>query len=486
MYLILKKAIMQIPLLVLTICLLIVMSSCLSSSDQTSDPTDLDPEITTLKEDSTKAQPQLTLWNTSSTSHQIGYEFAGLFDDNSDTYWLSSMNTGPNECISVGFIGEGAWISKILIMPVISASSVDYDEAWVYIDDRLHSQVSTDSIEIDTIVNRLDICFEVSSELISSKFQIEDEVVNIESLPDKTHIGLSDLQFFNAEDSLFKVIVPYRTRGRIAPSTNLNPLIVYHAGHLFDGKKEHAWIEGSEGSGSGDSILFQLDTSVCISKMTIWNGLQASDNQFLANARLKSFTFSPLDETLTDTFVIHNSIMQPTNFTLSSNISSSWVLKIIDINSGSITRDLAIGELLFFDCDNKPFIVESDWKERFQNETQSQKEGMILDEYLGRLFYNRVQSTEEEVYIQKSITLQPDGSFSAMYNKNQKQSKITFRLIGYWNIIELNEQLVRLRLAARTLRSDQYEEIGDYLEEELTIKSGIIDISGLLGKFYTE
>ncbi len=434
-------------------------------------------------------QPTLTLLSFHSSSNLPDHEVESLFDDDPETHWQTALNTGPNECISFSIIGEGAWIQQLTLEPLIADQTIPFDEVSLYINNQLFAEGERFTLQIDTLVKRVDICFKVFKPLIFNKFELEKEAISFGFFPEEANIGLKSLQLFNAEGQAFKVSTPKKIKGRIAPSSNLNPLAMYHAGRLFDGRPHHAWIEGSEGSGSGDSILFQLDTTTCISKIAVWNGLQSTEEQFFANARIKTFHFKPFKDTSTVVFQLPD-LFQPSEIYLRKDSAINWLLQIIDIYPGNNTRDLAISELLFFDCDNAPFIIESGLTEQFQNEILSQAEGTILEDILGKYIFNEIRSTEDDSYVQKSITLHPDGVFTTMYQKNDENQVLQpgFIAQGYWNILEVNNQLARLRLSARLLHHQDplNPEINAHLEEELVIKPQIIEGTKILGKFYTE
>ena len=432
-------------------------------------------------------QPLLTLLNLSSTSDQPGFEVENLFDELPHTYWKSKNGTGPNECISLSFIGDGAWISKINVEALVNENTTENDEINLYINDVLFTATIASSIRVDTLVTRLEICLKASKSMIFNRFEVDKEVIAVGSFPENKSIGLKSIQLFNAEERLFHVMIPKKIKGRLAPSSNLNPLSKYHAGYLFDGKKEHAWVEGSENSGIGDSILFQIDQPVCINKMTIWNGQQATEKQFYANARIQSFTFAPIHEDDPVIYQLIDSYGQEDVF-LKTDSSSNWILSIIDVYRGDLFTDLAISELLFFDCESQPFIIESGLPEQFQNEILSQTENTILENFLDHCFYNEILSEDKNGYTRKSLVLHTDGVCSLLFDyfNDKTQVKNSFMAIGYWNIVDLNAaNTIKLYLSARKLSNIQSQEISLF-EEELTIKPGIIEGSGLLGRFYTE
>lgn len=430
-------------------------------------------------------QPILTLSGAQCTSLSKESNLVFLFDDKEETYWESTLGTGPDECISLSFIGEGALVKSIQLVPFTSDEHVPIGKYDVFINSVHYKTSETPIIPIDTLVKRLDVCFQPLLDLNFNRFEVEAYNVTVGRFPQKKRIGLKSLEILNAEGLSCKIQLPQKVKGRLVPSSNLNPLVNYHAGFLFDGKKEHAWVEGSEGSGSGDSIFFQMEEPVCINKITIWNGNQATMDDYYANARIKSFKFSPVGDTNQILFQLTD-LPLPSDIFVSADTTSSWKLNIVDIYPGSLTRDLAISELIFYNCADQPFIITSGLMEQFQNEMLSQVEESILEQYLNQYIYNDVQSEIENTFSRKSITLHQNGQFSAKVQDEQHQIKNHFQVEGYWYVIELNEQIVRLQLSGRRLTFDKNPPDSKFEAELVTKPGGIIEVSGLLGKFYTE
>ena len=435
-------------------------------------------------------RPELVLGGGYATSELIESEWFRLFDDDPGTVWESKLGTGPGEKIGVSFLGEGAWIGKLILGELEQDSSAIIDEINIFINDELFRFGSIrDTFLLDTLVKDLSIEFAKAGELNYKKFEQEEEQVSIGIFPRDQNIGLRYLLLQDTAGNEYRTLPPRIVKGRLAPSSNLNPLAIYHAGHLFDSKREFAWIEGSEGSGSGDSISIQFEEPQCISKLMIWNGWQASPAKFEANARIKTLHFKPLEDTSRVFFRLKDAV-EPSSLLLHKNRSQNWVLKILDIYPGNVTRDLVISELLLFDCEDQPFVVNSGLKEQFQNEMLSQAEGTPLSDILDTYIFNIINSDPDNQYTQKSIVLHADGSFCAASQQYLTQIDMTSdnQIDGYWGILEANEEIARLKLLGRwKSKNDPNTLLTDRdFEEELIIKKGQIEGGPTLGQFYTE
>ena len=417
-------------------------------------------------------------------------EWFRLFDEAPGTNWQTKWGTGPGERFGMTFLGEGAWIGNLILGALEMENSAIIDEVNIFVNNELFGFGSIrDTFQLDTLVKDLSIEFTKAGELNYKKFEQEEEQVSIGIFPKDQNIGLHYLLLQDTAGNEYRIVPPRIVKGRLAPSSNLNPLALYHAGHLFDSKKEFAWIEGAEGSGSGDSISIQFEEEQCISKLMVWNGWQASAAKFEANARIKTLHFKPLEDTSRIFFRLKDAV-DPSGLLLHPNRSQNWVLKILDIYPGKVTGDLVISELLLFDCEDQPFVVSSGLKEQFQNEMLSQAEGTPLSKVLDTYIFNDINSDPDNQYTQKFIVLHADGSFCAASQQYLTRIDITSdnQIDGYWGILEANEEIARLKLLGRwKSKNDPNALLTDRdFEEELIIKNGQIEGGPALGRFYIE
>lgn len=422
-----------------------------------------------------------------STSYKDGFEVANLFDNDPLTFWETKLGKGPGERIELSIVGNGAWISKIMLEAVDGQNASNIEEIDIFINGKSYTFGNLkDTFILDTLVEELSIEFNNVSDLSFKKFESSGEKISIGTFPKTKNIGLKYLILFDSLGQEYQVIPPRIVRGRIAPSSNLNPLVLYHAGHLFDFKKEFAWVEGGEGSGSGDSILIQLEEPICLFKLEIFNGSQGSEENFYSNARIKTMSFKPLGDT-SKIFFMLNDLMASEELFLPNNASRNWVLKILDIYPGKVTRDLAISELVLFDCENQPFVIQSGLKEQFQNEILGQFKNDNLIQLLDTYIYNEIQSEPQMHYTQKSLILHSDGTFNVAFKEyfGQSDTTLDFLMDGYWTILENGEELVRLKLIGR-LKTKTGMAGNAVFEEELLLKRGIIEGNKLLGKYFSE
>ena len=421
--------------------------------------------------------------SSSTSDKEIHY----LFDNDPTTTWKSKLGTGPREKIEIIFMGEGVHLNHLKIAPTVDDQSAIIHEVTLYINGApvIFNNVA-ESFTIDTLVKELIIEFTRVGELNTKQFESEDERVTIGYFPEDKNIGLDYLLIYDRDGTELKLRPPLEIDGRLATSSNLNPLSLYHAGHLFDFKKEFGWIEGAEGSGTGDSILIQLDTSVCISSVMLWNGQQSNFEQFEENARIKTLTFSTMEDTSMVFFKL-NDQLRPNSLVFDQVTGQNWVLKIMEIYPGKVTRDLVIGELLFYTCDNQPFIIRNGLKEQFQNELLIGIEGSVLEGYLDKYIMNNIELDSNNNSTRKSIILHSGGTFNyyeQLYRPDEQPPAITKLAAGIWGILEVNETITKLKI--RGSWKVRTEAALPIFEEDLILTKSKIEGSKELGMFYTE
>ncbi len=90
---------------------------------------------------------------------------------------------------------------------------------------------------------------------------------------------------FQSEDVLLHVKPPRTVSGRVSASSTLTPVDAYHSAYLFDGRTDFGWVEGAKGLGLGESVILELDETVKLQALELWNGYQRSKDHFRKNAR---------------------------------------------------------------------------------------------------------------------------------------------------------------------------------------------------------
>ncbi len=112
----------------------------------------------------------------------------------------------------------------------------------------------------------------------------------------------------------------------------------YRAEHLFDGTKE-SWCEGSNGSGTGERLTFQLDGPKTVQTIIIENGI-GYRNYYSLNNRVKAITVNGARYAVKDT-------PGPQVINLSSPVSGTVTITITDVYRGSKWDDTCIAEIGF-------------------------------------------------------------------------------------------------------------------------------------------
>ena len=218
---------------------------------------------------------------------------------------------------------------------------------------------------------------------------------------------------------------------------------------LFDGRKDFAWIEGSEGSGVGDSILFQFQRPVRISALQLWNGFQRSEEDYLANARIQDFSFrgSQLDRS----FYRLPDDISPHLVTLKEElVDTLFILKIEAVYQGTSYRDLAISEVLFYDS-NKTMIINSSLNRQFQREYLSMAEPTVLRKLLDRPIRNNINDGAVGSLQEQSLLLRSDGTFVAYKQIYFTGEEEVFQELfyGHWQMLGGDFEMARVKLTGK-------------------------------------
>jgi hypothetical protein len=118
----------------------------------------------------------------------------------------------------------------------------------------------------------------------------------------------------------------------------------YGVGHLFDGNRGAAWVEGAAGQGIGEWITVEFNAARLVRSIVIDNGYQKNSDIFYKNSRVSRMTaiFSSGER---KTLSLQDQFGQQT-FTLDRPVRARWVQLIIDdVYPGSRYQDTAISKL---------------------------------------------------------------------------------------------------------------------------------------------
>jgi uncharacterized caspase-like protein len=118
----------------------------------------------------------------------------------------------------------------------------------------------------------------------------------------------------------------------------------YGVGHLFDGDRSTAWVEGAAGQGIGEWITVEFDTARLVRSIVIDNGYQKNSDIFYKNSRVRRMTlvFSGGER---QSLSLQDQFGQQT-FPIDRPTRARWIQLIIeDVYPGNKYQDTAISKL---------------------------------------------------------------------------------------------------------------------------------------------
>jgi len=372
------------------------------------------------------------------TSTAIDYEKYGphhLFDGKPD-YWATMPGAAPDEGIMMYF-AQPTKINSLKIelpadpkIPKIRALRVyaNGTDKGVF---QTNTPVFLDT-QCSSLYLRIIDCD--GTDYQSVKSDMADFKKQTRRFKPKSGTGIAEISLLDGNGDAIRVVPPALVKGMISPGSTLKPEEAYHAGYLFDSRRDSGWVEGKSGSGKGETIGFTFDKPVTIAKVKIWNGLLISDVHYTANERVKSFDFSSGNDSAGYTIpdsknaqtVAMKKPLRGTNFTFT----------IKDIYPGTKYRDTVISELLFNDG-AQWFSLYSGEIERRKKELLEKIRGTVLeqitDHFIGETYLSEMSAKN------KSILLRSDSSF-VIYIEDEDSgpdgsARKTRILDGFWNIV---------------------------------------------------
>jgi hypothetical protein len=431
------------------------------------------------------------------TSVAPGNSMDALFDGNAATVWSTAAGTGTDEGIFVGFQQEQD-MGKLVIDAVDGSFKQQKDvfpTIQVFANGKPVARgLPGEAIDIATNkVKSLYIRFEATGQeqRTNSKAQ---EGTALETFPGGASVALRGIQITNARGEALSLVAPAAVAGSVTASSTLAPESAYSPSNLFDGRKEFVWVEGSSGSGEGESLVFAFERPVRMSALQVWNGYQRSDEHFSANARVKTLEIG-VDGGAVQTIDLQD-VKGSQRIDLPQPLSGQKVtLRVKSAYPGSKYKDLALSELVFYDGD-APFVARTDFSQRNQATLKGQAAGSALAPLLDRRVFN--ESTDGDYQRSAALTLRSDGTF-VYYNVegmvgNSENETETYA-DGNWQWVSGNTKEARIKIFGQWRNLSKVE---DYYKgastqqfmrifnDVLTVQSNKIEGSKMLGVFYTE
>ena len=247
-------------------------------------------------------------------------------------------------------------------------------------------------------------------------------------------VALAEIILFGKNNLPIKVIPPRVVRCDVVPSTTLKPEEAYHAGYLFDSRRDSGWVEGNPGSGNDESLVFTFAENVTIKKIKIWNGMLLSDTHYTANERVKSFKFF----SGTDDGAVYSIPDSQTAqvVSLKKNLTGknfSFVIK--DVYAGKKYKDTVISEMSFFDGISW-FSVDSGEIEKRKKKILASVKGSVLSPVIDRMY--REKTDFDTGFKMTTVILRSDSSFVIWLEDEEndystgKTIRKTRVLDGFW------------------------------------------------------
>ncbi len=144
-----------------------------------------------------------------------------------------------------------------------------------------------------------------------------------------------------------------------ATSTLRDGIDSYEAANLHDGKQTTSWVEGSQGSGIGESVLIefnmterehQQDNPLGINGFSLINGLARSEKLYSGNGRVKTLAVF-FNERKVATLSVEDTRRPQTlrlpDIDLSPGRTDVLRLRILEVYPGSKYEDTAISDIFF-------------------------------------------------------------------------------------------------------------------------------------------
>lgn len=261
---------------------------------------------------------------------------------------------------------------------------------------------------------------------------------------------LGELRFLRGGEAL-PVLPPRRVGGRVAASSTLAPAAAYHPSYLFDARLEFGWVEGSKGTGEGESITVDLDSPVEIAAVEIWNGYQRLTSHFQKNARARGVAIS-----LDDGPAVHHELKDEPGgqkLTLASPARARRVqLRIDSVYRGSKYADLVLSEMRLWGAEG-PVGIDVRDREEMRASLVSELKGGAVAGLLGRHLDNGCSGEGD---YRRTLKLRADNTFVAYEAASSPDTGTTLEVLdGTWVPIARAGPWTEIEIFGRRLRVDE-------------------------------
>lgn len=275
----------------------------------------------------------------------------------------------------------------------------------------------------------------------------------------------SEINFYDSNEELYKVILPERLRANIKASSELKPIVAYGVINLIDGQKENAWAEGDTSIGIGQEINFKLEKQIKISDLRIWNGYHRSIEHFKSNASAKKVLIKDNRSGYSEIHELTNK-MEAQNLNLKKLFyTDNITIKILDTYSGIKYKDLVISEIQFLNGENYYSLYSDGFAEQIQNNLNKSKQNSFLSKVLDKnISFSIGDEVKEGKYLKytrnsRSILLRSNNTFvwyqneyesitdeTEEYEENGVETTKQIIADGSWYIVDESSTHIKIKI----------------------------------------
>ncbi len=471
--------------------LLFVLAACGNDAPKTGDASSAPPPA-----DSPAAardsRPAVYLEGMYATSGSAVHDAYDLFDSDPGTGWQTQAGTGPDEGIMLYF-PDALPLQSVQVVP--EDGSLNNAAALVQVYENGSPGAAGAPGEKIALggktVKSLYLRFARTGLEQLAKKVMDADTVQIESFPANAFIGIKEIKVFNDKGEDLRVVPPVRVRGVVTASSTLAPAPAYSPANLFDARKEFVWAEGNPASsGEGEVLTFEFAEAVNITAVQIWNGYQRSDDHFASNARVRNFEFG-VKGGMSSTYTLRDT-RGGQKIELSAPASGrQFELRIKSIYPGKKYKDLAIGDMVFFDGE-KPFVLASRLPEQSQAALHDRANSSPLGPILNRRISNLVSG--QGVTTEQSLILRSDGTF-VLYSNNVMPDDTESQTLadGNWELVAADPAAAKVRVFGRWNNVSEFDDyyvgtsrkdVTRIFSDELTIDGQTVKGKKMVETFY--
>ncbi len=395
------------------------------------------------------------LYATSTALPHKDYKISNLFSESQSAVWKTMPGAGPDEGVMLYF-QEPIFIQSLQLEIAEDENIEAINRTDIYIDGKYVLSVSggePEMIEAEASSVFLRFTNTSGTDIVDSEEKNFD--VNIEKFNKKKSIGLKGVIITNKNNEVYKLLAPVELKGTVTASSLLAPAEAYHPLQLFDARKEFAWVEGSDGKGEGESLIFELEKPVELTGLKIKNGYQRSTEHFYQNGRVDQYEFGVPEQLLSHH--LQDNVLEYQEFGFMENITSDkFIFKIKSVFEGKQYSDLGISEMRLMYKDT-PMIIVNDEREESKKRLYQKIKETCLENIIDKRIANEV--LENDLFSSRSLILRSDYTF-VLYEENssrtqKKSAEQKILADGSWELLKLEKEQAEIKVFGKYFDQSQ-------------------------------